>query len=374
MTVTEKLSKAKAKLIIQQPFFASLAINMPMVENAELNPPTMATDGKTIWFHPGFVDAISVDEVVFVLCHEVMHKVFSHMFRRGQRNPKKWNIAGDYIINDVLVKDNVGTMPQGALYDANIVAAGDGTTDGVYNILPDQDGGDGQGPTDGQWDNVIDASGSDAEVSEQESINRVQIAQAAQAAKMCGKLGANLERFVTAALKPAVAWEDVMLRFVSTKAKIDRSYQRPKRRFLSQGLYLPSLSGERLGTVVFGFDCSGSINQNENDQYAAEIKHVKEACDPERIVIIYFHHEVSRVDIFERDDDVVIRPNGTGGTAFSPIFRKIDELGIDPECCVVLTDLECSDFGPAPAYPTLWVSTHADKAPWGEVVMMKNGL
>lgn len=372
MTVNEKLAKAKAQLIIRQPFFASLVCNMPMEANDQLNPPTMATDGKTIWFHPQFVEDISVDEVLFVLCHEVMHKVFSHMFRRGQRNPRKWNIAGDYIINDVLVKDNIGSMPQGALYNASIVSSGGGTTDGVYNILPDDDNDDGG--TDGQWDNVLDASGSEAEVSEQEAINRVQIAQAAQAAKMCGKLGANLERFVSTALKPKVSWEDVMLRFVSTKAKIDRSYARPKRRFLSQGLYLPSLSGERLGTVAFAVDCSGSINQTEIDQYAAEIKHVKEVCDPERVVIIYFHHEVSRVDIFERDDDVVIRPNGTGGTAFSPIFTKIDELGIEPECCVVLTDLECNDFGPAPAYPTLWVSTHADKAPWGEVVMMKDGM
>ena len=42
------------------------------------------------------------------------------------------------------------------------------------------------------------------------------------------------------------------------------------------------------------------------------------------------------------------------------------------ECGVVLTDLCCSDFGPATPYPTLWVSNHSDSAPWGDVVMMKD--
>jgi hypothetical protein len=49
----------------------------------------------------------------------------------------------------------------------------------------------------------------------------------------------------------------------------------------------------------------------------------------------------------------------------------MQEHGIDPVACVFLTDLCCSDFGDAPDYPVLWVSTESGTAPFGEVVLMK---
>jgi predicted metal-dependent peptidase len=373
LTNSEKLSKAKAKLIMRQPFFASLCCTMPLVENKNLAIPTMATDGKTIWFDPGFVEQCSVDEIVFVLCHEVSHKVFAHMFRRGQRDPVKWNIAGDFIINNMLIGDSVGSPPQGVLHDPQLVVDGGGTTDGVYNLLPDppKQGGKGGGKGHQQWDECMDSPGDAAEQAAAEAEAKVQIAQAAQAAKMCGKLGANLERFVDLALKPKVAWQDVLRRFISAKAKVDYSYARPKRRFLAEDLYLPSLTGERLGELVVAVDCSGSISQQEINEFAAEILAIHQDCRPTDLHLVYFHHEVSRVDSFGQDDTPHITPNGTGGTAFSPIFKEIDKRDFHPAACVVLTDLCCSDFGPVPEYPVLWVSNCQSEAPWGEVVMMK---
>jgi len=52
------------------------------------------------------------------------------------------------------------------------------------------------------------------------------------------------------------------------------------------------------------------------------------------------------------------------------VFRYAEEHDIDPVACVFLTDLYCHDFGNAPDYPVLWVSNGADRAPFGEVVMM----
>ena len=60
-----------------------------------------------------------------------------------------------------------------------------------------------------------------------------------------------------------------------------------------------------------------------------------------------------------------------GGTAFSPIFRFMQDKDIDPVACVVLTDLCCDDFGDEPAYPVLWVSNMKGDAPWGEIVYME---
>jgi hypothetical protein len=104
----ELMGRAKAALILEQPFFASLICSMPLIEDTNgdiLQIPTMGTDGKTVWYNPEFTEKLSPDEVKFVLCHEVMHSVYAHMYRRGSRDPRRWNMAGDYVINDMRRED-----------------------------------------------------------------------------------------------------------------------------------------------------------------------------------------------------------------------------------------------------------------------------
>ena len=139
---------------------------------------------------------------------------------------------------------------------------------------------------------------------------------------------------------------------------------------MSQGMYLPSVSGEALGELCFAIDTSGSIGEDELNQFASEIIKVYQDLSPKKIHVIYFDSVVCHYDCFE-DDEPVIKPHGGGGTAFSPIFRFMQDKDIDPVACVVLTDLCCDDFGDEPAYPVLWVSNMKGDAPWGEIVYME---
>jgi predicted metal-dependent peptidase len=180
-----------------------------------------------------------------------------------------------------------------------------------------------------------------------------------------------MERFVENVLQPKVDWRDVLRKFVEKCRNDQRSFARPNRRFIGQGMYLPSISGEALGELVFAIDCSGSIGQAEIDQFAAEIHAVKDEGNPVAIHLVYFDSEVSHYEKFTRDDDVHVEPHGGGGTAFSPVFDYLAEHDVEPAACIFLTDLYCDDFGEPPAYPVLWVSMGDDKAPFGEVVMMK---
>lgn len=376
MTAEQKLSKAKSKLILYQPFFASILCNLPMYEDNTI--PTMATNGRCFRWNREFVDNMSPEETEFVLCHEVGHCMFGHMFRRGTRTPRRWNMAGDYIINDLLRKENngqgIGTMPQGGLHNPQLVIAGNGCAEGVYTLLPesDDDGRPGDGNT--GIDCCEDAGGDAADQAAAEAEMKVAIAQAAQAAKMCGKLSNNMARFVEAAIQPRVNWKDVLRRFVSARAKVDLTYAKPKRRWLADDLILPSLSGERMGEIADGIDCSGSIGQHELNIFGAEMTAIKEDMKPSMMHNIYFDSDVCHYDKFGPDEDMVIAPHGGGGTRFSPIFKFIDDQGIEPVCAVILTDLCCSDYGPPPPYPVLWISTSPkgswDNVPWGEVVYM----
>jgi len=117
-------------------------------------------------------------------------------------------------------------------------------------------------------------------------------------------------------------------------------------------------------------DTSGSIGEAELNQFAAEIRAVKEEGKPSAIHVVYFDSEVCHYDRFGRDDELQFAPHGGGGTAFSPVFEYLTEHDIEPVACVFLTDLCCNDFGDQPDYPVLWVSTHEGTAPFGEVVLM----
>ncbi len=376
MEIEKRLSKAKTSLVLEHPFIGNIALNMPFEVTTEV--PTAATNGKMVKFNPDFCEKLSDEELKFLVAHECMHPMLEHPFRRGERDIRRWNKAGDYVINQLLVDENMGKMPEGGLYDNDIWQQGNGTTDGIYKVLPaEEDGEGGVGSVGGQGDPLdecLDADGSPAEQEQNAAEWKVKVAQAAQAAKMMGKMSAGVERFVGTVLQPKVDWREVLQRFVEKCKDDTRSWARPNRRFLSQGMYLPSTSGEAMGELVVAVDCSGSIGQEEIDQFASEVLTIKEDSNPSAIHVVYFDNEVSHYDKFTRDDEVHITPHGGGGTAFSPVFEYLEEHSIEPVACVFLTDLYCNDFGNEPAYPTLWVTTDSNStdAPFGEVVVMND--
>lgn len=368
MDLMKRLSKAKTGLILEHPFIGSVAINMPFELDEATE--TAATNGKRVKFNPKFIEGLTDEELKFLVAHECLHPMLEHNYRRNGRSPMRWNKACDYVINHLLDQEKIGKFIQGGCLDSSIYNAGNGTSDGIFNILPEDGGnGGGDGPG-GAGNDLEDGEGSPAEQQQEAAEWKVKVAQAAQAAKMMGKLSANMQRFVDEVLQPKVDWRDVLRRFVQ-KAKTDeRTFARPNRRFLSQGLYLPSVTGEVLGEIVIAVDCSGSIGQREINEFATEVKSLKEDGNPSALHVVYFDSEVSHYEYFGRDDEVHIEAHGGGGTAFSPIFKYLDDNAIVPVACVVLTDLCCDDFGNVPDYPVLWVSNHSDKAPWGEVVKM----
>lgn len=367
--LTTKLAKAKTSLILEHPFVGSIALGMPFVFDDSI--PTAATNGKRVAFNPEFVDKLTDEETKFLVAHECFHPMMEHNFRRGSRQPRRWNMAADYVINKLLTDEGIGKMPKNGLMDNNIYNAGHGTSEGIYNILPEQPEGGGYGGEGDPMDNCEDGEGDPAEQQQQQAEWKVKVAQAAQAAKMMGKMSANLQRLVDEVLHPKVDWRDVMQRFL-VKARTDqRSFARFNRRFIAQGLYLPTVSGEQMGEVCFAVDCSGSITKQVINQFSAEITKVKEDLMPSRIHVLYFDSDVSHVESYEQHDTLDIKPHGGGGTDFAPVFEKIIELGINPVAIVFLTDLCCHSFGDQPDAPVLWVTTDPGEAPFGEVVEME---
>ena len=382
----DALSRAKVTLVLSYPFFATLVCGMPVVIDDTLDPPTMATDGTKIMAHPAWVMNHTPHERVWALCHETMHCVFKHFLptNYGSRNFKKWNVAADVVINVMLESQSdpasrVGQRPKGVIWEASemlggrtavdLYKAGGGTTQGVYALLPDF-AGDGDTWGD-MWDRFEPMKGDPSKQATAEAQWNVKVAQAAAVAKAQGKLSQEMKRFVGEALKPRVNWQEKMRHFFTQRVRSEQTYARPNRRFMSQGMYLPGRSGSKLGEVAVAVDLSGSVNEQEFKEFAAELRAIKTDCMPANLHVLYFTIQVEHHAQFAADEELELTPNWSGGTAFSPIMRYIEDHDIDPVALVVLTDLYCSDFGDVPPYPVMWVSTGADKVPWGDVVMLR---
>ena len=379
----QSLQAARADLILDHPFFGSLALRLKIVEKVGLG--TMATDGQALYYDPKFVEKCSKPELLGVVAHEVMHCACGHPWRRGSREQWRFNVAADFAINYVIEEARL-KLPAGRLRDA----AFDGKSmEWIYDRLPPtkfvkvSGVGGGSGDADGQPQNgkapgaggldVLDAPdhGAGAEDGASEADWQQAVQQAAQAAQQRGDLPASLKRFAKQATEPRVDWRSVLRRFVQSAAKSDYSWTRPSTRHLARGLYLPSLRSEAMGPIAIAIDTSGSIDEVVLGQFAAEIQSIADEMRPERIHAIYCDAAVNKVGTFEPDDPIILKPCGGGGTDFRPAFRAVDDLDDSPACFVYLTDMYGRFPDEAPGYPVLWAATTKTEAPFGEVVSME---
>lgn len=427
MSENQRLTEIKTAMLLHVPFFASLMLDMMEIIVTKSSrlwdelgiTPTAATNGKKIWFYEPFLDSMDLKEAVFVTCHEIAHMMWEHMNRGkyfhdmgsfdGQPfDARLWNVAGDYIINDMLIKSNIGTMPKIGLHSPKYSC--DMMTDDVYRDLwknapklpmpnkqgkgngqqgsgqqgqgqgqgqgqPQQGGGQGQGnDPNGNCGQTLDAHILEPSPVGETELKRA-IATAKEAAKAMGKMPAALERMVENYLAPKVSWKERLRHHVTRAASREaNTWASPhRRRLITQKIYLPSYTGFGAGEIVVAFDTSGSVGQEELRQYMGELSDILDTCKPERVWVVSCDAEVypdSVHELYEGHDLINYPPKivGGGGTDFRPVFRWVEEQNIKPAVLVYLTDLMGTFPAEAVDYPVIWCATYAGEAPWGETI------
>jgi hypothetical protein len=129
--VRQRLSAARAALVLDHPFFGALALRMALEEETKGRTRTMATDGRSIFYDKAFVKGCSDPELIGLLAHEVMHPAMQHHTRRGDRDPSLWNDAADYAINPILTESGF-TLPGHVLNDPQYRGM---TAEQIYDAL-----------------------------------------------------------------------------------------------------------------------------------------------------------------------------------------------------------------------------------------------
>ena len=375
LTPAQKMTKARNKLLMREPFFGVLALKLQLREDSSCS--TAYTDGQTLGYNPEWIDTLPDAQLRGLVAHEVEHCVFKHHTRRKSRDPKKWNNAADHVINLSLIAAGF-ELPKGALCDAQYANM---STDHVYNLLPDDPEGEGRSGAGDPGGEVRDAPcTSSSQIAAEEQEWTVATKQAAEAAKMQGKLHSSLEKLIDNIVTPKIPWIEVLRNFMTQPRKDDYSWSRPNRRFINDGLYLPSAYSEGLGDVVIIDDTSGSISDSELNIFASETNCTLEDTKPERVYVLYCSDRVEEDNIMEYTPDdypIVLNPKKTGGTDFTPPFEWIKKQGIFPDAIIYFTDLYGSCTAEDPGCPVLWISTtdrvtttnHAE-IPFGTVIQL----
>ena len=103
----DKLLQAKTHLALKEPFFSTMLYRFPMIET-DIIPFAAVTPRGQILYNAQAIEKLSVDEIIFLLCHEVLHIAFSHTLRRGNRDHMIFNVACDAVINETLIELGVG--------------------------------------------------------------------------------------------------------------------------------------------------------------------------------------------------------------------------------------------------------------------------
>ncbi|CAG9183676.1 vWA domain-containing protein [Cupriavidus pinatubonensis] len=406
----DRISKQRSQLILSQPFFGALLMRLQLVEDPSCK--TFWVDGVSLGYNPAFAATLSDLELRGCLAHEVLHPANGHCWRRGVRDPERWNRACDYAINPLVL--NAGLqLPAGALIDGRFLGK---SAEEIYAMLrqeasdqqkqqpqapsqqsPQQQAGDGQ--TSGKEPSAKaddkggqrDQAGNGApqaspdfmpgEVRQQPPAQQQTLAnewkvatmQAAKAAAMRGKLPGDLSAMVDSATRPSVDWRSVLHRFASEQTRNDYSWALPNRRYTHMGLYLPALHDQSVGEAVFVRDSSGSVFDETQRQFGAEIEAVFTTLQPRRLFVLDCDTRVAQAQCFERGQAIELGSvRGGGGTSFVAPFAWLEEQGVHPTFLVYLTDMDGKFPAVPPVYPTLWASTtplhRIAPPPFGEAV------
>ena len=133
--IETKLAAARTRLILDKPFLGALVLRLPMVAAKDNWCPSTATDAKTFYYNPKYIDSLSMNQTQFMLAHEALHCALSHFVRRQHRIKHRWDLACDYAINPLLTEDGLTPPPEAVVFDEYKGM----TAEEIYPLLDDND-------------------------------------------------------------------------------------------------------------------------------------------------------------------------------------------------------------------------------------------
>jgi predicted metal-dependent peptidase len=398
--VMDRIITARIGLLLRHPFFGNMATRL-RIQAADDWLPTAAVDGRNLFYNTQFFNAMDNKEIEFVVAHEVLHMVFDHLGRRDDRNPMLYNIAADYIVNNLLVRDRIGTKPR--IVDCFQDFKYEGwSSEEVYDELfkdaqkngeeflkqlgemldehldsEDEDGSGGEANQEGKDSNGNSVSKSKPKYSKEEmkqikdeiKENMISAAQTAGA----GNVPAGVQRLIKELTEPKMNWRELLRQQIQSTIKSDYTFSRPSRKGQMSGAILPGMNFQDTIDICISLDMSGSIGNAQARDFLSEIKGIMDEYKDYNIKLWCFDTKVYNEQDFSADggeDLMDYEIMGGGGTDFDANWTYMKENDIQPKKFIMFTDgYPWDSWGDDSYCDTIFIiHSHRDKnlqAPFG---------
>jgi predicted metal-dependent peptidase len=384
--VREKLISARVGLLLKASFFGNLATRLKLI-NADEWCATAATDGRNFYYNTRFIEMLRPKEIEFLFGHEVLHCVYDHFGRRGDRDPQLWNIANDYCVNGDLVKHNVGEkitsvpclydrkydgMSSEEVYDALYENAEKIDMGKLLDQLIDEhlDGeGDGDGDQDGEGKGRPKLSAEDKQAIKDE-IKEAMLAAAATV-DGAGNLPLGVKRLIQQLTEPQLNWREILRMNLESTIKADYTWMRASRKGWHMDAVMPGQKPDEMIDVAVMLDASGSISQDMLRDFLSEIQGIMDSFPSYKIHVATFDtdcYNPAQYDSDNLDSMIDYEVSGGGGTDFDCIFTYLKDQEITPRRLIVFTDgYPFGSWGDAEYCDTTWIlhGTTTIVPPWG---------
>jgi predicted metal-dependent peptidase len=355
--VLDRIIIARVGLLLRHPFFGNMATRL-RIQCADEWCPTAAVDGRNLYFNTQFFNAMSNKEIEFVIAHEILHCVFDHLGRRDERNPMLYNIAADYIVNNLLVRDRIGEKPSivdcyqdfkyegwssEEVYDELFKEAeknGQEFIEQLGEMLDEHLDLEGDGTEEDNKDGKGRPKYSKAEMDQIKDEIKEAMIQAAQTAG-AGNVPGGVQRLIKQLTEPKMNWRELLRQQIQSTIKSDYTFARPSRKGWHTGAILPGMNFQDTIDICVSIDMSGSIGDDQAKDFLSEIKGIMDEYKDYKIKVWCFDTAVYNEEDFTADSGKDLSEYevlGGGGTDFMVNWTYMKENDIQPKKFIMFTD------------------------------------
>ena len=365
--VMDRIITARIGLLLRHPFFGNMATRLRIIAADEWLG-TAAVDGRNLYYNTQFFNAMNNKEIEFVVAHEILHMVFDHMGRREDRDPMIYNISADYIVNNTLVRDRIGTIPSIVQCYQDFKYEG-WTSEEVYDDvyekakemgeeylkqlgemldehLDSED--DGEGVSDGEVGKDVNGNATSKskpkyskvevkQIKDEIKENMISAAQSAGAGNVPGAVA----RMIKELTEPKMNWREIIRQSVQSTIRSDYTFSRPSRKGQMSGAILPSMDFQDTIDVAVCIDMSGSIGEVQGKDFLGEVKGIMDEFPDYNIKVWCFDTDVYNEEDFAANDGKDLLDYelmGGGGTDFMANWTYMKEQDYVPKKLIMFTD------------------------------------
>lgn len=398
----------------KNPFFALMLMYLKYV--AVYGMDRVSTDGVAIYFSPDYFDKLYLDEIDFVLCHQILHVILGHSFEPFERVDDNLHLACDIKINAILYDfgfqkgryphlGEINRKYRGSEVMAAEAKVSDIRDDLTFNLyavdpksrkrfffdsfeywgqqeyndreqtviidIPDIYGRftfDNKKETEGKSLHCKSDSGESGNGSA-DLKNKWKKRSSGAAGfvkryckKSIGDIAGFMERELLETSKPVIDWRKLLNNFIQEDIS-DYSFSPPDKRFADTEFLLPDFNEKEavVKDLIFMVDTSGSVDNYALAAVFSEIKGALEQFNGKlRGWLVFFDARIYDPVSFETVNDIDnIAPVGGGGTDFSVVFdyAKIHQSKNSLQGLIIFTDGIASypDKDTVGDVPVLWI-------------------